>query len=154
MSSIGQQAIDSSGKPLNVGDGVTVPVIVTSVSGSGTTATVDANTLYSSTSISVEGSDLGASVVDAQSAQAPNQSVTPQALTLTGRPVQANDQATVIGTITAITAVNGTYGPQAQVTREQLQASPCTEPIATLQRRRCERRKMKNVYICTKRRLD
>jgi hypothetical protein len=110
-------ATDANSRPLNVGDQVSIPVVVTEiVSGSGPSASVDATTLYSSTSVSVEGSDLGASSYDAQSTQAPNQSVSPQALTRTGLPVQAGDHATVIGVITSISPNNGVYGPQSQVT--------------------------------------
>jgi hypothetical protein len=113
---VGQQATDQSGKVLTSGDQVTIPILVQTVTSSGTTATVTGATLGSGTAVSVQGSDLGASVYDAQSAKAPSQAVTAQGLTRSGLPVQAADQATVIGTISALAAVNGAWGPAASVT--------------------------------------
>jgi hypothetical protein len=116
VATIGQQATDQSGKVLTVGDQVSVPILVITVTSSGPSATVTGATLGSGTSVSVQGGDLGASVYDAKSAAAPSQAVTAQGLSRSGLPVQAADQATVIGTISAIASVNGAYGSAAAVT--------------------------------------
>lgn len=50
-----------NGKPINVGDAVTVVGTVSSVSGTGPTATVNVSTLGSSTSIAVQANDCAAS---------------------------------------------------------------------------------------------
>jgi hypothetical protein len=119
----GQEAIDAIGKPINLGDYCSIAAVITSTSGYGSDGTVDATTLGSSTMITVEGSDCGAAAYTAQSAQAPNQPLTPQVLALDGLPVATAtldiggvDQVTVLGQVTAISSVNGAYGTFAAVT--------------------------------------
>jgi hypothetical protein len=54
------QAIDRAGKPINTNDGATVVGSVTSVSGSGPTASVVILLAGSGTSVTVQAQDIGA----------------------------------------------------------------------------------------------
>jgi len=58
---LGQQANSLSGKPMNVGDQVTIVGSITAISGYGPTATISVKAFNSGNSLSVQANDCGAS---------------------------------------------------------------------------------------------